>query len=59
MEQYFENEIEGIGFASPRISKILNFDDTKCPRNLKFYHSVVLLWFFAHCLNAIHSEGHH
>ena len=39
MGYYFENQVEGICFASTRIGKVLDSEDTKCPRNLKLYHS--------------------
>ena len=39
MGHYFENQVEGIRFASSRIGKVLNSEDTKCPKNLKLYHS--------------------
>ena len=39
MRHYFKNQVEGICFASTRIGKVLNSEDTKCPRNLKLYHS--------------------
>ena len=42
MGYYFENQVEGICFASTRIGKVLNSEDTKCPRNLKLYHSECL-----------------